>query len=208
MLRWDSPVMQFLRTALSYVFVTLLLALCSLPLLSFGAAACAAYDTVRRCLIREEGRIAPCFFKSFAGNFRQATLLWLVSAAIGLALWQGIRIMEALYPDSLASAVLQGVLILCGILALAVLLYGLASVARFSNRLPAILQNSLRLALANGLRTLGLLLLIAAGGLLIRIAPLTALIVPALLVFFWCRCMERAFAPYLPPETVGGQDDA
>lgn len=198
MLRWDGPVMQFLRAVVNYVYVTLLLVLCSVPLLTFGAAACAAYDTVRRCLIREEGHIAPTFFKSFGGCFKQATLLWLLCAAIGLVLWQGVRIMEALYPDRTASAVLQGLLMLCGLITLIVLLYGLASIARFQNRLPAILRNSLLLGLQNIWRTLGLLLLFTVGGVLIRLAPLLALLVPALCVFFWCRCMERAFKPYLP----------
>lgn len=206
MFRWDGPVMLFLKAVVDYVFVTLLLAVCSVPLVTFGAAACAACDTVRRCLIREEGHIAPTFFRSFKANFKQSTLLWLCCAAAGVVLWQGVRIMAMLYPDRTASAILQGVLIFLGAVVLILLLYGLASIARFENSLRAILGNSLLLCINNFWRTLGLLLLIAAGAILIRLLPPFALIVPALLVFFWCRCTEKAFAPYLPQPEAKGED--
>ncbi len=206
MLKWDSPAMLFLKAVADYVFVTLLLALCSIPLVTFGAAACAAYDTVRRCLIKEEGHVPQTFFKSFRANFKQATILWLICAVIGVVLWQGVRVMMTLYPDNTASTVLQGVLLFIGMVMLVLLLYGLAGISRFDNALGNILRNSLLLSIRNLWRTLGLLLLAAVGGVLIYFVPLLAIIIPALLVFFWVRCMEKAFAPYLPAEEPPKED--
>ncbi len=57
---------------------------------------------LRRCLIKEEGHVPQTFLKSFRANFRQATVLWLICAVIGVVLWQGVRVMTAQREDLLA----------------------------------------------------------------------------------------------------------
>lgn len=201
MFEWDSPLMRVLRTITNYIFVTVLMIVCSLPLFTVGAAFCAGYDTVRRSFVLEQGSgAAKTYFVSFARNFRQSTAVWLICAAVLVVFWQGIRVMEALNLGGTAPAVLQGILILGMVCCAAVLLSALASVARFRNTVGMILKNSLLLCVMNLWRILLLMLVWALAAVaVIAFRPLV-LITPALAVFYWYRCMEKIFAPHLPEE--------
>ena len=201
MFQWDSPLMTFLRTLCNYIFVTILMAICSIPLVTCGAALCAGYDTVRRYLVREEGsHAAGVFFKSFARNFKQSAVIWLILAAICIVFWQGTRVMDALALEGVAPRVLEAMLIIGMFLCFAVLLVALASVARFNNSVGMLLKNSLLLCIMNFWRLVVLLVVIAVAVLLVRLIPPVIFIAPSLVVFYWYRCMEKIFAPHLPED--------
>lgn len=198
MFQWDSPLMRILRTVTNYIFVTILTVVCSIPLITCGAALCAGYDTVRRNLIQEQGQsVGGIYFKSFARNFRQSTVIWLICAAVCVVFWQGIRVLEALGYTGAASGVLQGVLVLGMVVCLAVLLCALASTARFKNTVALLLKNSLLLCVMNLWRILILLVVLAVCVFIVWYCLPLILIVPALFIFYWCRCMEKIFAPHL-----------
>lgn len=201
MFQWDSPLMTFLRLMCNYIFVTLLMAICSIPLVTCGAALCAGYDTVRRYLVREEGNhTVGVFFKRFAQNFKQSTVIWLILAAICIVFWQGTRVMDAMDLEGTAPRVLEAMLIIGMFLCLAVLLVALASVACFNNSVGKLLKNSLLLCIMNFWRLIVLLIVIVAAVLLVRLIPPVILIAPSLAVFYWYRCMEKIFAPHLPED--------
>lgn len=201
MFEWDSPLMRVLRTITNYIFVTVLMVVCSLPLLTAGAAFCAGYDTVRRSFVLEEGSgAAKTYFRSFARNFRQSTAVWLICAAVLILFWQGIRVMDALALAGTAPAVLQGILILGMLFCAAVLLCALAGVARFRNTVGRILRNSLLLCVMNLWRIVLLMLAWAVAVIAVIVFRPLALITPALAVFYWYRCTEKIFAPHLPDE--------
>ena len=97
MFRWDSPLMTVMRGIYDYIFVTVFMIICSLPLITAGAALCAGYDTVRRYLIEERGsNVLAVYFHSFKKNFKQSIVIWLVCAAVFVLFWQGLRVMDAL----------------------------------------------------------------------------------------------------------------
>lgn len=198
MFEWDSPLMQVLRTITDYIFVTVLMIVCSLPLVTAGAAFCAGYDTVRRYLVNEEGNhTAGVFFKSFVRNFKPATAVWLICGSVLVLFWQGLRVMDALCLGGAAPAALQGILILGMILCGATLLCALSSAARFSNTVGMLLKNGLLLSLGNLGRILVLMAVWAAEAAAVAVFRPLVLITPALAVFYWYRCMEKVFAPHL-----------
>ena len=206
MFEWDSPLMQVLRTITNYIFVTILMIVCALPLFTAGAAICAGYDTVRRSFILEQGSsTAGTFFRCFTRNFRQATVIWLICGGISVVFWQGIRVIDALDLAGTAPAVLQGILILGMVLSGAVLLCALASAARFSNTVGMLLRNGLLLCVMNLWRILLLMLVFVVAGIAVVAFRPLILITPALAVFYWCRCMDKIFAPHLPETTAGSE---
>lgn len=199
MFRWDSPLMTFIRGVYDYIFVTVFMVICSLPLITAGAALCAGYDTVRRYMIEERGsNVLAVYFRSFKKNFKQSTVVWLICAAVFVLFWQGLRVMDALAYAEVPALVLQGILIAGMLLTTAVLLCALATAARFENKVFGTLKNSVMLCFMNLWRVVLLLAVIAVAAALIYILPLLALIVPALATFYWYRCMEKIFEPYLP----------
>ena len=76
--RENSRLHVGLTTVIDLVVLSLLWLLFSLPLVTLGAASTAAYYTAVKYIRRERGRLWPCFWGAFRGNFRQSTLAWLL----------------------------------------------------------------------------------------------------------------------------------
>ena len=92
-LKPDSPVMDFISTVADIIILNLLFIICSLPIVTFGAAYSAKYYVVMKKVRGEDsGTIVP-FFKAFKRNFKQSTIVWIIMlvviSIIGLD-WQWI----------------------------------------------------------------------------------------------------------------------
>lgn len=74
---WDSPLIQKLALLTNLVALNILWLLCCIPVFTAGAATTALYYTVFKYLTGESDEVFRPFFRSFGGNFKQATLLWL-----------------------------------------------------------------------------------------------------------------------------------
>ena len=74
----DSPAMNFLSTVADLIIVNILFIICSIPIVTIGAAYSAKYYVAMK-IIRGEGTgVFVPFFKAFAKNFKQATVVWLI----------------------------------------------------------------------------------------------------------------------------------
>ncbi len=78
----DSPFFQKLSTFSELVFLNLLTILCSVPIVTIGAAATALFYTVEKNRNGESGSLKT-FFRAFKESFKQATIIWIVLLAIG-----------------------------------------------------------------------------------------------------------------------------
>ena len=92
-LKPDSPVMDFISTIADLIILNLLFIICSIPIVTFGAAYSAKYYVAMKKVRGEDsGTIVP-FFKAFKRNFKQSTIVWIIMliamAIIGLD-WQWI----------------------------------------------------------------------------------------------------------------------
>ena len=84
-LKPDSPVMNLLSTIADLIIVHILFIICSIPVVTFGAAYSAKYYVAMK-IIRGEGTgVIKPFFTAFAKNFKQATAVWLI-LLVGIAL--------------------------------------------------------------------------------------------------------------------------
>ena len=77
-LKPDSPIMNFISTVADLVILDLLCIICSIPIVTFGAANSAKYYVAMKKIRGEDtGTIKP-FFKAFIRNFKQATIVWII----------------------------------------------------------------------------------------------------------------------------------
>jgi len=77
-LKPDSPVMDFISTIADLIILNLLFIICSIPIVTFGAAYSAKYYVAMK-IIRGEGTgVFIPFFKSFKRNFKQSTIVWII----------------------------------------------------------------------------------------------------------------------------------
>lgn len=135
------------------VILNLLFIVCSIPIVTIGAAATACYAGVSRTLQkRETGLVFKAFFADFRAAFRQSTAAWLLElvafAILAGDIWFAVVYSE---PDNkffLIFAIIVGV----GVLMASLWFYPL--VARFKNTLGKQIKNAFLLAFAQFPRTL------------------------------------------------------
>lgn len=72
---------SFMEKVMDLCLLGVLWAVCSLPVITAGAAGTAVYRYTLRLVRDEEGYVIRSFFRAFRENFVQATLLWLGTAA-------------------------------------------------------------------------------------------------------------------------------
>ena len=144
----DNPFWRSLNTVADMLILNLLYVACCLPVITIGAATSALYSVSMKLADKNEDvYVARHFFKAFASNFKQATLIWLIFLAVGGFLLYDLFLVNipALYFLNWLEIVLW---ILCGYYLLC-LSYVFVLQSRYENTFGKTIRNSLLLAIAN-----------------------------------------------------------
>ena len=79
----DSPLILALGKLSDVIICNILFVLFSLPFFTIGASSAALYSCMQKLLDdREDDLIIKDFWRAFKGNFRQATVIWLLAFAV------------------------------------------------------------------------------------------------------------------------------
>ena len=176
------------NTVGSAIFLNLLWLLCSLPLVTAGAATAALYDSVRKRFIEGHEVNASDFLRTLMGNARQASAIGSVGIAVTAVCLLTFAFDPAPSLGGLAAPVLLGGLALTCLFGWCIPLG-----ARFANSTGAHLRNGLVLGLTH--LPSSLLCLVGAGlafaGVWIYF-PLV-FVLPVAVMVAWTFRLERAF---------------
>ena len=146
----DNPVMRFLDRMADLLILNLLFVVCSIPVITVGASATAMCYVTLKMRDGEEGSVFKNFFKAFRQNFVQATLIWIILAALA-----GFLVADHLLIRDLEGTgyqVIRILLPLCAILLGMMAVYVFFIQARFQNTIPNTFRNALMLAFINAPR--------------------------------------------------------
>jgi len=141
-LSMDSKFMQFVDRLTDVFLLNLLWLVCSLPLVTLGAATAAVSRATLALVADEDEPVVRLFFRAFRANFWRATRLWLVQAAALYALWIDWQL--ALGTDDPSVLVLIVSFVSTAFVAFASL-YAYPLLARFDSGVFRTLENSLQL---------------------------------------------------------------
>ncbi len=197
----ESKLHAVLTAVIDIVWLGLLWLVCSLPVLTLGAASTALYYAMVKSVRHERGSLTKSFFRSFRENFRQGTLLWLLLAAyilIGLAnVWalgsMGVGQGSALY-------YLVRLLLL---LPLFLFPWLFAFLSRFQNSIGGTLKFSAYLALRHFGRTLLLAAELALFGLIVWLIPPLLPLLPGVLCLLTSLSIEPVFRTLTADQNEG-----
>jgi len=186
----------------SVLILNLLWLICSIPVLTVGAATAAAYQTSRKYVLKGEGGILAVFFTAFKANIKQATILGLAGILIGA--------IDILTVGAASGGLLAiGFPLLIGGIFLACLFFWCIPLAtRFTNSTFAHFRNGFSLGLGHIGRTLLLLAgLVVAGMGIWRYLPLV-FVLPTGVMVLWTYYLERLFQKlgYVAPGPVASWD--
>ena len=146
----ENPFMRAMAVACDLLVLNLLSLLCCLPVFTAGAAIAALNDVTIHIVRQEDAGIVKPFFRSFAGNFKKGTLLWLLLLLAAALLYFDYLAALAYIP------VLRVGITAIAVLVLAVSLYAFALLARYENTLRGTLKNAAILMVSYFPRTLGM----------------------------------------------------
>lgn len=147
MFKLDSPLMNFLNKVADVMILNILVILGCLPIITAGASLTAGYYVAFKMVKNEESYITKGFFKSFKDNFKQSTIIWLLTLLVAFILVADFRIMTL-------SGMEFGEFMRIGIMAVSlIIILGVVFVfpmqARFSNTVKNTIKNSYLMALSH-----------------------------------------------------------
>lgn len=196
----DNPVWNFMGKVADLVILNLLAIVCSIPVFTIGASWTAMYFVTIRMVRKEESYIIKDFFRSFRENFKQATVIWLISL-VAIGIFAGDIIIYRMIPEQIPKALMIAVLVLA-YLVLGTIIYVFPMLSRYHNTIKGTIKNAFLVSVVNIPYTIIFVLLMSIPFImavfLIEMAPFVIMVgfsLPAYVAsIFWVR-MFRKFEP-------------
>ena len=154
---YNSPVMLFFSHISTMIWISILWLVCCIPVVTIGASTTAMYRMMFN-LREDKATHTADFFRAFASNFKQGTVIWLLILASGLILWL-FHTAIGFYQTRLIQMILLALFFCFVLLAMGTAMYAFPLICYFTNSVRRTLSNALLLALSNPVRTLGAILL-------------------------------------------------
>ena len=185
----DRPIWRFLAGFMDCVYLSVLWLVCSLPVVTIGASTTALYSTAYHCLRQRDDTIIHRFFSTFRSEFRQATLSWLLWAAV-LGLYCVLWIFIFTLGDSSIAWLLMVSAFAVTFVALGALRWVFPALARYEFTLKELNYNAVKLVFARPVITvlLIIILLLSAAACYTWMFPL--LVLPGLAARLDCLLIE------------------
>ena len=192
----DSKFAQGMESFADAVWLTVLMIITSIPLITIGASITAAHETARR-IERGEAHTTAIYFKSFKNNFVKATIIWaILGPLLALIVWSWIFLQ--LTPLLIIKFAIS-------ILWIIVAQWVFALQARFENSIGRTLINSLIFGVSYAATTFMMFLLDCVFFALVYLSlkyflqglPLLILLGWGSLIMLHTPLLERVFAKYV-----------
>ena len=148
----DKPLMRALTVVADLMILNILTILCSIPIVTAGAAVTAMYYVAIRIIRNEDGSMLKDYFSAFRSNFKKATVLWLILLVAAFLLYVDYIAAEIYIP------VMRVGISAIAVVVLVIALYTFALLARYENTLRGTLKNAAVLAIGYFPKTLGMAL--------------------------------------------------
>ncbi len=198
----DSGFARFMNRAIDLLELNILWVIFSLPVFTIGASTCAAYYVTLKMVSEEEGYVGKMFVKAFKDNFKQGTIMWLITAPCIYAcylIWQAI-----IKGDDVHVLIIIGAIIFTAIV-IACNLYTYPLLARYEETIKKSIMNSIVICSLFFARTLIMIALVAVECLIIfwnRWTMLAGILVgPELIIYTISGIAKKIF---LDTEKNGG----
>ncbi|MCD7825177.1 MAG: YesL family protein [Clostridiaceae bacterium] len=135
----DGGLYKFMSRLLDMLKLNVLWLLCSLPIVTMGAATTAAYSITLKMVDEREGYVARTFFKEFAANFKQGTALGIIQLVAAYAIYLDFQLYEYALKYNTVFLIIGVIAILMTFLHT---VYAFPLIARYENTLLKSMRNS------------------------------------------------------------------
>lgn len=141
----DSFIVRALNKLTDLLVLNILFIICSLPVITMGAALTAMYAVSLRSVRYGDGYVLKTYFTAFKRNFKQSTVAWLIVMAIGALLFFDLRFFGAM-ADPVISKVCSGAAYVIAFLIWAVVTWLFPVISKMNDPLNVQIANSAKIA--------------------------------------------------------------
>ncbi len=197
MFNYDNKVFEFINRVVDTMFVTLLWAVFSLPVITIGASTTAFYEAVHKVIRQNKGYIWRTFFNTFRSNFKRSTIVWLIQLGMSLFFILDMKIMK----EALAQGQKGGWLYYFFMVSLIVMyvwfIFNCAYTARIEDGVKKTMKNT-AIMMGLNLQWAALIFVIAfAAFVIIAYVPISALYVPTGVFVLYDIIILKVFNKYI-----------
>lgn len=175
----DNPFFRCVGRLVDLVWINILTLLCSIPVVTMGAAFTAMYRVLIRIAVNEDGMLTKEFFREFKNNLKKATIVWVPVLLILAILLSNAYLMRQGVLDEMGNLyILVGVSIgVIAMVAIIFLQYYFSIISRYRTDTLKAIKNSALLMLAYFPRSLCIFT--------ICFFPIALMLVSDYFVWFW-----------------------
>lgn len=198
----NNPLMRALSKLFDIGWLSLIYVVFCVPLVTIGAATTSLYYVSAKVLRKDRGYVWSEFWHSFKLNFKPATLIWLIFAAIYGLLYFNLTTFNT---SNAVGGYLVGAYIALAFIVTCVASYAFCLLSRFNMNVRGILRYALYMSFRHFLHTLCFLAILFAAGFGIYAGfrvqlPILLLFVPGLGSFLYTFPMEHLLKKYMPKQ--------
>lgn len=153
----ESPLYRFMTKLCDVVKLNLLWLLCSLPVVTIGAATIAAYSVTLQMAEGTEGYIGKAFFKQFRENLKQGIPMGLLALVAAYAVYLDFQLFHGIEGNPVLFLIMGMIAAFVFIMAF---IYAFPLMARYENSIWKTLKNSYDIATRYFLQTLFVVFLV------------------------------------------------
>lgn len=193
----DSPLWDISNKALHFLWLSLLWLICSLPIVTAGAAASALCSVTLKYVRDEEGYLTASFFTAFRQNLKQGITIWLILLLAGAFLGFDFVVYYRSSDTGFAHMLLLTLFLSLALVFVLMHFYVYAVLARYENSVLQIIKNSSIMAVCHWPSSLAMLMLtlaILAIGFLVF--PPLLFFAPAGISYLHAKFLRRIFDQY------------
>lgn len=151
LLNFEGPVQSFFSKIGDYALLNFLWLICSIPIITMGAATTALNYVTIRMTEGSQVYIFKEFFQSFKMNIKQSTIVWVIMIAIGMFIYVDYTMIVNQFEKNI---ILLLALSFFTLIYLFVFFYVFACIARFENTTIQHIKNAFFIALSNVKKTI------------------------------------------------------
>lgn len=194
---YDNKVMGIFSKVMDAVILGILWLVCSLPVVTVGAASSAFYYAYNKCIRQDRGYAWRTFFSGFRSNFKQATKLWLTLLGMLLFTVVDYMILNAYAEVFPVAKVLMGCMIAAFLYLTVWGLYVFAYISRFEVETKIASKMAARLVLGNPGWSMVLVLVFAALVAGVFLVSFMGILAPAVYMAVANGILERVFRKHM-----------
>jgi uncharacterized membrane protein YesL len=200
----DTKFARFMNTLADVLGVGILWLICSLPIITLGASATAAYYAMAKCVRHSEGRIFQEFFRSFRSNFRQTVLLTILFVLATLTL--AVDFVYLWGNESASNDAVFVVLVLVAFVVLALVVYLFPLLSRFNWKTSDLVKTGLIVIFKYFPLTVGIVAVLFLAGIGMYLMPWAVLVIPGVCLYLLTFPMEKVLRALAPAVEEGSEE--